>query len=279
MQPKLYLSLTTIPTRINNIDKLLHSISKQTLQPDKIIIHYPRYCIRLQKYYDIHPLQDIIKRSILRDKIVVNHTKDYGPITKIYPIADVDYIQDNDAVIVIDDDNYYHPLLFELLYKEFIRYKCQEAICISGVFYPRNINNLYHIFSPGRYCELMEAWAGYIIKKSFLKHNLRQWTIANLNTIDSIKKNYMWYSFLSDDYIISRYLDKYNIRKRVVSYFPQLNRTNCSTKLQSTNSLGGSSYDNFNHYIKSEYELIMHKLFLKATIKPIRKRQYRTLQL
>ena len=46
MKPKLYISFTSIPTRINNIDKLLHSISKQTLQPDKIIIHYPRYCIR-----------------------------------------------------------------------------------------------------------------------------------------------------------------------------------------------------------------------------------------
>ena len=277
MKPKLYISFTSIPTRINNIDKLLHSISKQTLQPDKIIIHYPRYCIRLQKFYDIPLLQDKIKRSILRDKIMVNYTKDYGPITKIYPITALDFIHDDDAIIIIDDDNYYHPLLFELLYKEFIRYKQREAICISGVYYPRKINSLYHIFSPGQCCELMEAWAGYIIKKSFLKYNLRWWTIAELHTIHAIKKKYFWYSFLSDDYVISRYLDKYNIKKRVLSSYRLLNRSNCIMHLRSPDNLG-NVHGNLNNYIKSESELILHKFFSKATIKSLKGAQKKSLQ-
>jgi len=277
MKPKIYVSFTSIPTRINNIDILLHSISNQTLQPDKIIIHYPHYCIRLQKFYNIHMLEDKIKHSVLRDKIIINRTKDYGPITKIYPIAALDFIQDDDVIIIIDDDNYYHPLLFELLYKEFIRYKRHEAICISGIFYPRKINSLYHIFSTGQRCELMEAWAGYIIKKSFLKHNLRKWTVANMHTISEIKKKYFWYSFLSDDYVISRYLDKYNIKKRVIASYGQLNRNNCIMRLTSSDNLS-NVHGNLNNYMKSESELIMHKFFSKATIKPLKKRQKKSLQ-
>ena len=223
-------------------------------------------------------MQDKIKRSVLRDKIIINHTKDYGPITKIYPITILDFIQDDDVIIIIDDDNYYQPLLFERLYKEFIRYKQREAICISGIFYPRKMNSLYHIFPPGQYCELMEACAGYIIIKSFLKYNLRKWTIANMYTIDEIKKNNFWFSFLSDDYVVSRYLDKYNIKKRVISYYHQLNRTNCITQLLSTDSLGKGSFDNLNNYIRSESELILHKFFNKATIKPFRKKRKRLLQ-
>ena len=100
----LYISFTTIPTRIGNISKVLDSISNQMLQPDKIIINIPKYCIRLKKFYNFKKIEKIIENSKLKDKVIINKTRDYGPITKIYPIIKLDFIKNDDMIIIIDDD-------------------------------------------------------------------------------------------------------------------------------------------------------------------------------
>ena len=208
----LYVSFTCLPTRITNISLVMKSIYFQTLQPDKIIIHYPTKCIRLDIEYNINELKQIIDSLPLKDKVIINETKDYGPITKIFPLINMNLSED-DIIIIIDDDIYYNKNLFEMLYKDFINEKKEKAICVSGLLYPMKLNSQYMCIRPGYQCQLMEAAFGYIIKKSFIQSDLSNW-IIDANSNEEIKQQNFSNSFLSDDYVISRYFDKKIFKKK-----------------------------------------------------------------
>jgi hypothetical protein len=257
----LYVSFTCLPTRIENIGLVLKSIEEQTLQPDFIIINYPKNCVRLNIEYKVEILQEKIKNSILENKIIIHETPDFGPITKIYPLVHMN-LSDDDVIIIIDDDIYYNKYLFEALYQNFIKENQEKSICISGLLYPTKLNSQYMCIRPGYNTQLMEAAFGYIIKKSFIQPDLEKWVIQP-STPEEIKKNNFMNSFLSDDYVISRYFDIKNIEKKVLEYTPIVNKSNtiCNSDCKSTDSLSALEL-NLNKYVRSEIELRLRKLTL-----------------
>lgn len=259
----IYVSFTCLPSRIDNIETILNALFLQTKEADKIIIHYPKKCLRLNINYDIDNLKTKINNSFLSNKIYLNITKDYGPITKIYPIIHLNFIKDDDIIIVIDDDNCYNKYLIEELYNNFMKNEQKEAICVSGLLYPRTLNSQYYCLNPGFNCELMEAAFGYIIKKSFLKDDLNNWVIdEKIENYIQVKENNFENCFLSDDYIISRYLDVHQIKKRVLRFTPLIYKQICFQNfINSTDSLSSLGL-NLDKYFVAEKELI-HKGLLR----------------
>jgi hypothetical protein len=255
----IYVTFTCLPSRIDNIDTIFESLLLQTKTPDIIIINYPEKCLRLNMNYDIDNLKNKINNSQLVNKIYLNITKDYGPITKIYPIIHLNFIKDDDIIIVIDDDNCYNKYLIEELYNNFILNDQKEAICVSGLLYPRTLNSNYYCVTSGFDCELMEASFGYIIKKSFLKNDLSNWVIdENIENYIQIKENNFENCFLSDDYLISRYLDIHQIKKRVLNFTPLIHKQICFQNFVNSNDALSSLGFNLNKYVIAEKELI-HK--------------------
>lgn len=253
----LYVSFTCLPTRIGNINIVLDSIKLQTLQPDRIIIHYPKKCIRLEKEYDVEELRARIETHELRHKIHINETIDYGPITKVFPLLGMG-LSEEDIIIVMDDDNYYNKHLFEALYKNIMQ---EEAcFCVSGLIYPTTLDSQYMCVRPGNYCQLMEAAFGYIIKKKFIQSDLSKW-IIEANTTEEIKKQNFMNSFLSDDYVFARYLDTKQIGKKVIEFTPLVYKANtfCTSECKSSDSLSSLEL-NLNKYVRSEVELRLRKL-------------------
>jgi len=255
----IYSSFTCLPTRIENIEPMLKSVEEQTLQPDFIVIHYPKNCLRLNMEYNVELLKSKIEFSPLKDKIIIHETQDYGPITKIYPLIHMDLSED-DIIIIIDDDIYYNKYLFEALYHEFMLENQKKAICVSGLLYPKALNSQYMCIRPGNNTQLMEAAFGYMIKKSFIGPDLENW-IVQVNSTDEIKKSNFMNSFLSDDYVISRYFDTKNIEKKVMRYNPMVNKSNtiCNSECKSIDSLSSLEL-NLNKYVRSEIELRLRKL-------------------
>jgi hypothetical protein len=107
----------------------------------------------------------------------------------------------------------------------------------------------------------MEAAFGYIIKKSFINDDFTNW-IVKANDFEEIKKQNFYNSFLSDDYVFSRYLDKHNIKKRVLNYTLFLNKMNCfiqGKNMEGNDALCGLGH-NLDKYVKSEIELKIRHL-------------------
>ena len=251
----LYVSLTCLPTRIDNIEYIFEWLLEQTMKPDKLIIHLPKKCIRLNMEYNIELIQEKIKAHPLHDKVYLNITKDYGPITKIYPLIHLDFIKDEDMLIILDDDNYYNPYLIETLVETFKGNGEKHAICVSGLRYPTELNSKYLCILPGHICNIMEGAFGYIIKRSFLKEDLTDWVI-DVDSELEINLNHYTYSFVSDDYVISRYLDKHGILKFVLPPDDNIHKDTCfvNKNMKNDNALSAVGH-NLNGYVYSEIEL------------------------
>jgi len=253
----IYVSFTCLPTRIDNIETVLDALLLQTKEVDRIIIHYPEKCLRLNMNYDINHLKNKINKSVLCNKIYLNIIKDYGPISKIYPIIYLDFIKDDDIIIVIDDDNFYNRYLVQELYNSFIKNEEKDAICVSGLLYPRELNSQYYCVNSGFHCELMEAAFGYIIKRSFLKDDLKNWVInETIENYIQVKENNFENCFLSDDYLISRYLDVHQIKKRVLHFTPLIHKQICFKNFINSNDSLSSLGHNLDKYFFAEHELI-----------------------
>ena len=98
----IYISLTTIPNRIKNIDITLNSLLNQSYLPDKLIINIPHK-------YDRYDEDIIIPEFLYKEKrFCVNRCEDFGPATKILGlISDNLEIKMDDIIIVCDDDREY----------------------------------------------------------------------------------------------------------------------------------------------------------------------------
>uniref|UniRef100_A0A6C0D4I3 Glycosyltransferase 2-like domain-containing protein n=1 Tax=viral metagenome TaxID=1070528 RepID=A0A6C0D4I3_9ZZZZ len=250
-------SFTSIPTRIRNIDSILLSIAEQTYQPDIIIIHYPKKCIRLNLDYDLEALKTIIEKSSLYDKIIINECDDYGPITKIYPIMNMSIIQPDDIIIVIDDDNYYNKYLFECLLVNFLKFNKKYAFCLSGIMYPKTLGSRYYCYESGCQTEIMEASFGYILSRSFLEDDFTNWVLHDIRSIEDIHNKNWENAFFSDDYVISKYLDTKGIVKGVVFSNDKIVKDTCFVENENCkreNSLCMLEH-NLDKYFKAEREL------------------------
>jgi len=262
MSSRLIVSFTCLPSRVQNIPIVLKSISEQTLPPDIIVLHVPDTCIRLNQSYDVSLIKSMIRKSPLRDKIILNRCDDYGPITKLYPLMRMRRIKVDDMIIVIDDDHFYNPHLFSKLVFNFRHHAQKSCVCVSGLRYPTELNANYMCIRNGYKAELMEAAFGYICHRSFFGPDFKKWVLHSLNKTSEIHDQHWDNAFVSDDYVVSRYLDTRNISKVVIIKNPFVHKDTCfvshpdCTCEDSLSSIG----HNLDKYVKAEIELKLKKL-------------------
>ena len=126
-------SLTSLPSRINNIDQTLNSISNQTLKPTKVFLNLPYKFKRFPNYnFNNHQISILEKYNL-----EISRCEDYGPATKL--MGSIEKIKSNyDCVILIDDDHIYHPNTFEILINNFQKEKINYSYYLNKIFNIRN---------------------------------------------------------------------------------------------------------------------------------------------
>ena len=188
-------SLTTSPSRLLKLKKVINSIKKQTLLPSKIILNLPDKFGRTNEEY-------LIPEWIENDNFIyINRcSEDYGPITKIFPTL---FLSNNPEtmIISIDDDIEYSNKLVE----EFVKH----SLCYDVVFSTSNFNFIKNgIIDSSRrhfgYYNIVEGYGGIIYKRKFFQNDF-------FDYFNYIKKNRD--CFFSDDLIISNYLSMKRIGK------------------------------------------------------------------
>jgi len=105
----IYVSLSTIPQRIKNINRSVDSLLKQTKKPDKIFINIPN------KYKRFDEIIDDSQIPKFSDSIVeVSRCEDCGPGTKL--LGSLDKMKKNSLLILADDDHIYEDYMIEKFY-------------------------------------------------------------------------------------------------------------------------------------------------------------------
>ena len=102
----IYVSLTTIPQRIKDLNKSVESLLKQSKKPDKIYINIP---LKYKRFDEIIDDDQIPKFD---DKIIeITRCEDCGPGTKL--LGSLNKLKKDSLIILADDDNFYEDYMIE----------------------------------------------------------------------------------------------------------------------------------------------------------------------
>tara|TARA_B100002052_G_scaffold244639_1_gene230145 strand:+ start:305 stop:1036 length:732 start_codon:yes stop_codon:yes gene_type:complete len=195
-------SLTSLPSRIDNIKETIKSIEDQTLKPNKIYLNLPYKFKRFPNYQFTN--EQII--NLKKYNIEISRCEDYGPATKL--MGSIDKIKNNyDCVILVDDDHIYHNKTLEILVSNFKRNKINYSYYLNKIF---NIKN-------------GQCSDGFLIN------------VELLNNIDEFYINYVKNSknmFLDDDlwFAIYLYCEKKSSIKNVIQDFKKQTGNSISYK-------------------------------------------------
>ena len=102
----IFVSLTTIPRRIQNLNKSIESLLNQTKKPNKIFINIPKKYKRFREIID----NDQIPK--FNDSAVeITRCEDYGPGTKL--LGSLNKFEKDSLIILVDDDHVYEDYMIE----------------------------------------------------------------------------------------------------------------------------------------------------------------------
>ena len=105
----IYVSITTIPQRLKNLNKSVDSLLNQTKKPDKIFINIPN---KYKRFKEIIKNEEIPKFN--DSSVQITRCEDYGPGTKL--LGSIDQIDKDSLVILADDDHIYQDYMIEKFY-------------------------------------------------------------------------------------------------------------------------------------------------------------------
>lgn len=182
-RPRVVVSLTTSPKRINSIEPTINTILQGSMLPDMIYLNVPHVFKRDHSTYKEFP-------SFLDNPLItINRCEDIGPATKILSSIHLEHHPDT-IYVSIDDDQYYPPDFL----KTYVYYanKFPECVITGTTFMPLPKVSKYLPLTP---CELLEGFSGVCYRKKFLS-----------NFDHSIFNNGPKACMLGDDFILSNYL-------------------------------------------------------------------------
>ena len=119
----IYVSISTIPQRIKNLNESVKSLLNQTKKPDKIFINIP---FKYERFTDIVKDDQIPKFD--NNLIEITRCEDCGPATKL--LGSLNKLEKNSLVILADDDHVYENYMIEKFF----------------YFYSKSPNNAYSFY-------------------------------------------------------------------------------------------------------------------------------------
>lgn len=133
---RVIVSLSTVPSRINNLRATIQSLLKQTRPPDEIILAVPEFSIREDRPYVVPEyLLGLSRLRLLRSE------KDWGPATKFIPVIQQEFAagRGDTLVMVLDDDRVY-PRDALATYLHYTAQLPDAALCFRGAAMPRSLD-------------------------------------------------------------------------------------------------------------------------------------------
>ena len=179
----IYVSLSTIPQRLKNLNESIKSLLKQTHKPDKIFVNIASEYKRFSETIEDHQIPKFESNIV-----EITKCEDCGPGTKL--LGSLNKLEKNSLVILADDDHIYEDYMIEKFF----------------YFYSRSPNNAYSFYvHPLGNFGIGQGADGFAINTNHLK--------GIKNFYDKIVRNHKEL-FLYDDLWISYFL--YFFRKNKI---------------------------------------------------------------
>jgi len=194
---KIYYSLTTIPSRFQNIDICLTSLLNQILKPEKIYVNICKSYSRFPNEYITNEDIEILTNKIVHEnkniiEFLVNDI-DYGPGTKLMGAINNKQFDNDSILILVDDDRTYLKFVSNLYAIKLKNNHAASFHCSHMTIHNTNIT-------------IGQGYGGFGFNMNIINFSNIQ------DYIDSIKRNKFF--FFHDDLWISyfMYLKGYQIQ-------------------------------------------------------------------
>ena len=176
---RVVITLTTTPKRLPLIEDTILSLVNQTRQPDLIYLNIPEYYKKECSKYNQNNIVNLINKIPI---LKINNCVDKGPITKIYPVLDIETNPET-IIITVDDDHIYN------------RNMIQELLKTSNNNPDKIICNYLYTFNN---IVVPYGFKGVLYKRKFFDDDIKLY-------ID--ETNNYTHCFTSDDYVLGYYFD------------------------------------------------------------------------
>ena len=188
----IYISISTIPQRLRNLNESVKSLLKQTRKPDKIFINIPYKYKRFNE-----TIEDDQIPKFDNSEVEITRCEDCGPGTKL--LGSLNKLKRNSLVILADDDHIYKDYMIEKFF----------------YFYSKAPNNAYSFYvHPLGNFGIGQGADGFAINTNHL---------TGINSFyDKVVKNYKEL-FLYDDLWISYFLYFFK-QNKILSLSEHLNK-------------------------------------------------------
>lgn len=150
-------SLTSWIKRIDSVKKVVESIMKNTVQPDRLYLNLSK-----SEFNGINLPEDLVKYFDSDNRLIINWVEGENTksMKKVFPI--LKYLQDDDIIITADDDILFPVDLIESRISDFKKYDEKYAItsnkCLVGIF-----PNMYVASAISLYTKKMfNNWDRYV---------------------------------------------------------------------------------------------------------------------
>jgi hypothetical protein len=120
--------MSTIPSRVKNINEVIKNINNQTLKPDKIYLNIPyKY-----KRFKNESINESLLKKINEENVEITRCEDFGPGTKI--MGSLHKVREYDSVILLDDDHIYNENICEIFIEAFKNEKINYSFYLNKIF-------------------------------------------------------------------------------------------------------------------------------------------------
>jgi hypothetical protein len=204
---RVVVTLTTIPTRESSIIKTIESINSGTVKPDIIYVNLPIWYPR----FNCPPDPNLGSKLKIMG-VHVNSCEDYGSLTKLVPILELEKDPET-LIVVLDDDMTYGPRVIEGLVKAHEEFKC--PVGYSGIGYPKTAmrylgKNGFVLFQGhGKNTEILECAFGVLFPRRCLD---------GFPSVEPMKPDSEKCLYTTDDFIFSKFFDSRGVPKKIACY-------------------------------------------------------------
>lgn len=229
-------SYTTLPSRYDLLRRSILSLKDQTHPLDTIYLTIPERAARLNKEYPL------IHEDLAALCTVIRIDTDYGPLTKIYG-ALISEKDPNTVIISCDDDVIFSPNHVETMLKHHQSHP-KSAICGTGALIGRGLPFISIVSTVKPFHE-WSGFTGFEVNKNGRRVDLIFGVAGVLYTRNMFPSNELLYEdlfqyslrdqaiFHNDDVLISGYLSKLSIERRVFFDIPTIHHNNGKDALSS----------------------------------------------
>src|SRR6266498_3688098 len=227
--PRVIVSLSTVPDRIGNLGPTIRSLLKQTRPPDEIVLAIPEFSVRERRPYLVPKYISRLPRVR-----VLRCGKDWGPATKFIAAIQDELAagRENTLIMVADDDRVYPRDALET-YLHYNEQLPNAALCFRGAAMPSTFDwdDAKMIYAKDlrepRPVAVITGCGSYFVQPRFFDRSL--WDYSGAPSV----------AFYIDDIWISAWLSRRGVKRYVVPASAMMRSVSRQRRTVSLNKIPG----------------------------------------